>query len=248
MSESEAVWEVGEKMQQENWKAMMEDAEYEKTTIRNVTVHEDSVDLTFETGWSFGYDRKLAADFVPEVGMKVTQWGKGVGYPVRGLMIADRVIYYRTAAEEEERHRQWCQEKDRKEREEYAAKRQSNDERIQRLPVEFQRRIYSFQLTSPEWGPKFEGYELFVCEQAIAIAKRINTPEAIKSFHSLPWAEQKQQVPELTDDHSGNTFGSTCSLASLFLTNPELVEKQHGALCPLVGCEEYGCYAARNAA
>lgn len=44
-------------------------------------------------------------------------------------------------------------------------------------------------------------------------------------------------------EHSGNTFGAACKLAHCFVAEPHLISKMHGALCPLVGCEEYGCWS-----
>lgn len=39
----------------------------------------------------------------------------------------------------------------------------------------------------------------------------------------------------------GNTFGFACVLARHYITNPENVYREHGALTPLVSCQEYGC-------
>ncbi len=56
--------------------------------------------------------------------------------------------------------------------------------------------------------------------------------------------KQKERVPDLAyDEHSGNTFGVACKLAHCYAAEPDLVPKMHGALCPLVGCESYGCWS-----
>jgi hypothetical protein len=177
--------------------------------------------------------------------METVLWGS-LGRPVRGLAIDGRVIYYRTEEQEKERHHQWCEEKDRKDQESYAKNKSANDERIAKLPPIFQERIREFREFNSEWGHKHEGYELFVCEQAALLADKLKTQDAVKEFHKAPWEEQKKQIPEISDDHSGNTFGAACSLASVFLTQPELIPSMHGALCSLVGCKDYRCYAARK--
>jgi hypothetical protein len=36
------------------------------------------------------------------------------------------------------------------------------------------------------------------------------------------------------------------ALARFAMQSPELVPAAHGALCPLVGCKDYGCWAAHE--
>ena len=59
-----------------------------------------------------------------------------------------------------------------------------------------------------------------VCEDAVRIATALETPEAIKEWHGLDWDAQKAAVPELSDGHSGNSFGAACRFAMLYLTFP----------------------------
>jgi hypothetical protein len=71
-----------------------------------------------------------------------------------------------------------------------------------------------------------------------------NIPSAIEKFAQIPFEKQKEIVPGISDDHSGNTFGCSLKLASLYVSkHSENVVKLHGALAPLVGSEEYGCVA-----
>jgi hypothetical protein len=81
---------------------------------------------------------------------------------------------------------------------------------------------------------------MFVCTQAVLIADKLKTPEAIKEWKKLEYGKQQAQVPGLSDDHSGNTFGAACYLASIYLQEPESVVEVHGALSPLVGSIAYG--------
>ena len=68
--------------------------------------------------------------------------------------------------------------------------------------------------------------------------------DGFKSWSKADWKEQQKLVPALADGHSGNTFGIAVRLAWHFLVNPELVLQEHGAMCPLVGCRDYGCWAS----
>jgi hypothetical protein len=76
------------------------------------------------------------------------------------------------------------------------------------------------------------------------MAEHLKTGEAIATFHEADLDTQKVLFPGLSPDHSGNTFSTSCTLAKIYIDRPELIEQMHGALCPLVGCKEYGCYAA----
>ena len=53
--------------------------------------------------------------------------------------------------------------------------------------------------------------------------------------------------PYYGNEHSGNTFGFSVRLAYLMAERPDLIAMEHGALCPLVGCKDYGCYSMRAA-
>jgi hypothetical protein len=102
-----------------------------------------------------------------------------------------------------------------------------------------------FHVPGPGYDPT--KYEIFVMKEAVKIADTLKTPEAVEAFARTSWEEQKRLV-SLSVDHSGNTFGAACRLAHVFLKEPALVPQMHGALCPLVGCESYGCWASTDEA
>jgi len=133
-----------------------------------------------------------------------------------------------------------------KRRADYDKQKSEYDRRVNALPSPFRARIMGFRNWKPgTWKYDFEPYELFTCEQAAEIAKALKTPEEIDRFQNLEFPEQKKLVPALSEDHSGNTFGAACHLARTYLTYPDLIPAVHGALCPRVGCENYGCVASR---
>lgn len=78
-----------------------------------------------------------------------------------------------------------------------------------------------------------------------ACAEFLKQHGIIAKVRYADWGQQKKFVPGLSEDHSGNTFGAACNLAILSLAQngSELVERQHAALCPLVGCRVAGCYS-----
>lgn len=220
------------------------DRQFETSIIKSFTTETGGYSLTFDNGWSFWMPD---VGFAPEVGQTAKLYGRGTGCQVRGLVVNDRVVFYRTEAEQEELNRKDQADRDAKKRTDYDAKADDYNRRVAALPAPFGERINGFRNWKPEtWKYDFEPYELFVCEQAVEIANALKTPEEISRFHKLEFAEQKKLVAALSDDHSGNTFGAACLLANLYLTKPDLLPKAHGALCTIVGCKDYGCAAGRS--
>ena len=220
------------------------DTEYEETTITEVRGDaEKGWEIKRSDGFSFMFECK---DFTPLVGMTARFYGKGIGYIVRGLVIDGHEIFYRTREQDDERHRNWCEERERAQREEFNANKDDLDRRFSSLPHVFQQRIQRFRDNNPDFRWQYESYELFCCEQAVEIANHVPL-DGIDEFCRLPWESQKAAVPGLDDGHSGNTFGCAALLAKLYLSQPENVVKLHGALSPLVGSKAYGCVPREEA-
>lgn len=220
------------------------DREFETNIIKSFSKEPHGHSLTFDNGWSFWMPE---CGFAPEVGQAAKLYGRGTGYTVRGLVVNDRVVFYRTEAEQEELHRKEQADREAKKRADYDAKASDYDARVNALPMPFKTRIKDFRNWKPEtWKYDFEPYELFACEQAVEIANAMKTPEEISRFHKLDFPEQRKLVAALSDNHSGSTFSAACLLANIYLTKPDLVPKAHGALCPLVGCKDYGCAISRS--
>jgi len=213
------------------------DAEYELVGLAKVQERSDSWDVTRTDGWSFGFPK--VPGVTPKVGSAVRFYGKGIGATVRGVVVDGNPVYYRTPAEEEQRHQDWCAEQDRQKRARFEESKAKLDVSYDALPRTFQLRIDRFRTANPDFRWKYEPYEMFVCEQAVIIAKALKTVDAIEAFHSLPWETQKFNVPELSDGHSGNTFGCACHLAKTLLTEPARIEYTPGAMSPLVGTSDY---------
>jgi hypothetical protein len=186
---------------------------------------------------------------VPEIGDKVAIYGS-FGYPIRGLFIRKtdgwHCVYYRTPEEQEKHHQKEVAASELKEREAYEQKRPGIEARIAALPPEFRARFDRFNAGSSSFCWKFSEYELFGCEQAVAFAAICPTIEALEAFRELDSSQQRAMLPEgpqrdAFSGHSGNTFGFAVRMAAIYLKAPENVERMHGALVPLVGCEAYGC-------
>lgn len=214
-----------------------EDRQYQETTVDKVEGGPGNWTLHLSEGFCFG---GIPDDWTgtPKVGAKARFYGKGFGFPVRGLDLDGQEVYYKTPEEQEEEHRKLVADKEREDFDRFQRNKSATDKRVAALPKVFRDRLDKFRGNNPDFRWKYEEYELFTCEEAVKIAVHCKTAEGVDAFHKAPWDEQKAVV---SNDHSGNTFGMACYLARLFLAHPEGVVKLHGALAPLVGSEEYGC-------
>lgn len=227
----------------ERWKT---DTEYEEHAVAEIRKESNGwYSVKRSDGWSLGWE----CDYEPQVGDRARYFGDGIGRPVRGIVCFPKqggmplVVRYRTADEEKAAHEQWCRDQEAKREQEFQEQRAERDRRIELLPEMFRKRMYKFQHDGGlAYRRDYESYELFTVEQAVVIAEALKTRDAIDAFRRLDsWEAQKTAVPGIDDGHSGNTFGCACALASAYVTDPEFVVKMHGALTPLVGCDEFGC-------
>jgi hypothetical protein len=223
-----------------NWQ---NDYECRITRVADVEDARDGWVVKCSEGWSLFVTNENCR-VRPELGEAFLQFGRGIGHTVRGIVIGGRGYRYETKEQERERDaREAAQAKTRK-RDEYEAKRSAFDARVAALPEPLRVRVERFRAVGgDEWRHEFEPYELFCCEQAAALAA---TELVLQDFARLPYEEQRKAWPGMSDDHSGNTFGATVRLASVVRERPELAARVHGAMCPLVGCDCYGCWAANE--
>lgn len=225
------------------------DQQYQLHGVGRVQLDED--DKGKLRGWTIGladgfsiFCENTLCDQRPEPGEAVRLYGEGLGRPVRGIVIAGRVYRYKTEAEEEQEHQEYVQHSKQTRSAEHERTLADKDRRIAALPQALQRRIARFQNTVHNWRVEFEPYELFVCEEAAKFAEASQGALTwIETFARAKPEVQRTMLPTLSNEHSGNTFGMAVSLAAM-LVREAPVEKAHGALCPLVGCMEYGCFAA----
>src|SRR5690242_21940900 len=84
--------------------------------------------ITLDDGMSFWVQAKYAC--IPKVGDKAVMWGRGIGYAVRGLAIAGRVLYYRTGEEQRAQEQQEVDERHAQKLADYESKRREYDQRV----------------------------------------------------------------------------------------------------------------------
>jgi len=80
---------------------ILADTQYKEETVSRVRENDDGWAVGWGSGWELHVPNK-ECDIEPVPGEKMRCYGKGIGYPVRGIMIGSRVYKYQTPAEAEE--------------------------------------------------------------------------------------------------------------------------------------------------
>lgn len=223
-----------------------DDDEREEGTLERVTGPDSHgwYSVICTTGWGISVDGKYGV--VPKVGDRFTTWGR-IGFPVRGMAVNDHVLYYRTPAEQVIENQKEIDAIKARKVAEYEGKRSEYEARVAALADVLRQRIEGFRaFRGEDWRYDHEPYELMCCEQAQKIAEHFNTGEAIRKFAKLGYEAQKAAFPAMEEGHSGNSWGFSLRLATMLCERPDLAPYEHGALCPLVGCKDYGCFASRG--
>lgn len=189
----------------------------------------------------------------PKVGDEILLYGRGFGYPIRGVdLLRDGEtipVYYRTEEQEAERHKQEVQEKNERQKQEFENKRSEYDAQYDALPDCFKDRIDRFRAHNEDFRWKFEPYELFCCTEAVKLIRVTEEKDSWDQFKEMDSFSDalEEYCPDLDyGEHSGNTMGCTIGLAKMYFEDPAYIVWAHGAMTPLVGCEEYGCPSPKN--
>lgn len=219
--------------------------------ITAVTQESDGWSVTVN-GWSCFVKAERCPVAPPEVGDHFITYGQ-IGYPFHGQELRGTLLWYQTPEDEEAERLRRIAEQEQRDRDRFEQERARLDSDYASLPETFQQRIDKFRVTNADFRWQFESYEMMCCKDALRIASycsvnRIATEfegdeptaaENVLAFQELPFEEQKKAG--IDEGHSGNSFGFACRLAYLWVTDPGRVPQEHGALVPLVGCEQYGC-------
>lgn len=197
------------------------DKNYIESTIVTADDCGDGYSIQLKDNWCFFIDKKNEEDVIPKVGDNIKLYGKGVGYPIRGVVIEGKVVYYRNEAQQEENHRKWVDNYHNERKAAFEINRDKLDKDYSELPIEFRKRIDRFRKEDENFRWESEDYEMFVCTEAVKIAKTLKNSDQIAKFYKLPYEEQKVLV-DISDAHSGNTFGGACALANAYVQGKDL--------------------------
>lgn len=212
------------KLDSETLEYMNKDKEFYSHQLTNVTDYDkDTWELEVD-GNSMLCCNKIKG-FIPKPGMTAKFYGKGFGYGVRGIVIEDHVMYYRTPKQADEDHKKWCDETKKEDEERFKKNKKRYDDMYDGLPDFFKNRMDRLRKKSPNDRPQWKPYELFILVQAVEIAKYTKTPNELEKWWKLgSFKEQMKVVPTLDTGHSNNTFGCATGLAMQYLKH-QLGEK-----------------------
>jgi hypothetical protein len=223
----------------------------ERGIITKVDAYEDG------HGWSISYGESWGCGFrnvgvEPKVGDELTTYGQW-GYSFHGQALNGKVIWYLTVEEEQAEHEAMVARNKAERLAAFEKNREQMDRDYDALPPLFKVRIDRFRKANPEFRVEHEGYEMFVCSQAVVLAEwaaaqdgdpgeAIDAWDKINSKDNDPPYDYKAQlaaVPGWEEGHSGNTHGCAVALAKQYLTHRERVPLMNGAMAPLVGTADY---------
>lgn len=210
---------------------------FENFIVENVTENAEYYFIGLQGGQGFSLEKKWGA--IP----KKDDTGTVVlvqGTLIRGVVLDDNLVFYKTDEVLAKEHEEYVKSQQEKQEAYFVKNKNKMDEEYESLPPVFKKRIDRFRKNNPKFRVKFEKYELFCCREAVKIAEKLQSSEEVLRFEKLPYEEQIKEIPILSKDHSGNTFGCACYLAYWYLKSPEVVPAIHGALSVLVGSQEYG--------
>lgn len=214
---------------------------WEKGTIEKVDTDKDGDHLISAGVGCFCLSGKHGV--TPKVGDTVELYGDGFGRPIEGVRINGQTVFQNSDEQIEINRKEWIRKNQEEKQRKFDENKAELDKSYEALPPEFRARIDRFRAKNAGFRVNMEGYEMFVCGEAVKMAQALKTVEELKAFHDMSVDDQKLKVPGLDySNHSGNTFGAACMLAKAYLEVPKLVKYMHGALAPLTGCEEYGCH------
>ena len=217
------------------------------STIKEVSRRNNRWHVLTESSSGFAFDVKYTkGKGAPKVGDEIICHTHN-GSTIRGVTLRGELLFMKTEEELKAEHEEWRRKYNEDKQKEFKQKRRQLDDDYDSLPIEFQRRISWFRAHNPDFRWDFEGYEMMVCVEAVRIAEALKTAAKIRQFQKASYKRQREMVPEISDEHSGNSFGAAVQLAAYYVQNPLWVILEHGALTPLVGCDDYGCAHPRPA-
>ena len=216
------------------------DTQFEEVTLAEVRASSDGHELKRSDGWTLWVE---TGPITPQAGMTARFYGRGIGFPVRGVVIDGHTFFYRTPEQEQARHEAWVAELHQKQAEEYEQTKGQLAERLSVYPDVFRRRIERF-LANSATAWEHQAYEMSVCDAALLIIETYPDADGHKA-----WVENdyKPDIPESFEmGLSGNQWDMARRLAFWWHNERENIYRDHAAISLLIGCEEAGCLPVQD--
>jgi hypothetical protein len=212
---------------------------YTVSKIERIKDYEDCYEIMFDDCTCCALGKKY--NIKPEVGQTIEVYGS-FGQTIQGICIDGKTAFFKGEIQLNNERQEWLKMEEEKEIKNFKLNKNKLDADYGSLPDVFKKRIDILRQNNKLFRQKYEPYETRCCIDAVKIADELKTVDEYNKFVQLDYDKQMKRVKELDSGHSGNSFGCACQLAYYYITDPDYVYKSHGALCPLVGCKNYGCY------
>ena len=216
---------------------------YTVSKIERVKDYRDYYEIMFDRCVCCTLDKKYR--IIPKVGQVIETYG-AFGQTIQGICINGKTAFFKGEIQLENERQRLLKLEEEKEIKNFKLSKNKLDADYESLPDVFKKRIDILRQNNKLFRQKYEPYEMRCCIDAVKIAEALKTVDEYNKFVRLAYDKQMKRVKDLDDGHSGNSFGCACQLAYYYITDPAYVYKAHGALCPLVGCKNYGCYVSKK--
>lgn len=170
--------------------------------------------------WSCFVPRLRPDQLEPEVGDVLLTYGKGIGFDIQGMKLLKasgraEVLWYRTAAQRVQHRCEYLARSEAKRLQEFLGSATETFAQMEKLPDDLRKQLVSKLDKDPSWAwePMGLHYTLFAMREGVMLANKFSSIEDLESYYQASPEEQRTYVPELSDGHSGNTFGMAVSVA-----------------------------------
>jgi hypothetical protein len=193
-----------------------DDAQFEESTVDHVESSSAGWSVTGDHGWSI-YVTDEQEKIAPAVGERMRLYGRGIGYPVRGIVIGGRTYRYETP-EQHDASQQALHERMKTEREEADAKFKANAPNLPPLPgfAKVDESVWN------DWVAKNDNpYGYACCQYAAQWANLMEA--AMASGQSIADCAEKTSHEADTDGITGFMYGcAVIMLAKCWVHGEEL--------------------------
>ena len=203
----------------------------EKRIIEKVKDLDDAYEISTESGICFilSKDHKV----VPKPEDTVTLYTFNCS-SIRGVDINGEKVFYKSDEQLEKERKEYHKKLQKQREERFKKEKPKLDEKYKNLPKPFKDRIDKFRDNCDNFRVEYESYEMLCCVEAVKIANVFDSAEELTNFTGDLFKKCN-----LSDGHSGNTFGAAKFLAKVYLENPKHLKNIPAAIAPIVGQEKF---------
>ncbi len=199
-------------------KTMVKDKQVSK--IKKVTESENGYEIAKEDGWSLWLDKKFG--IMPKVGDEIVLYGQ-IGFPIQGIDIAGKEAYFKTQAQLDKEHEDFCKKvrEDRIKEHEETIKRIKNDKPYETVDI-------SGIGGSYEWGCQImlqAGLEFLKAHPDFHFDYRQNPHIIGVATTDTLWGKELDKVLWDASEKFGKQYGATGAMHQFVVNHLMFIQK-----------------------